>query len=48
MARIKTLAPEEAAGRLEQIYDEASDRASHVFNIVRVQNLNPPGLAPRS
>ncbi len=45
MAWIKTTAPEEATGRLKQLYDEAVKRAGRVFNVVRVQSLNPPVLA---
>ncbi len=45
MAWIKTIAPEEATGRLKQIYDEAIKRAGHVFNIIRLQSLNPTVLA---
>ncbi len=45
MAWIKTIAPEEATGRLKQLYDEAVKRAGRVFNVVRAQSLNPPVLA---
>ena len=45
MAWIKTIAPEEAAGQLRQLYDEAVKRAGRVFNVIRLQSLNPPVLA---
>ncbi|MBI4466234.1 MAG: hypothetical protein HY656_02245 [Acidobacteria bacterium] len=45
MAYIRTIAPEEAAGELKQHYDAALKRAGRVFNIVRLQSLNPPALA---
>jgi uncharacterized peroxidase-related enzyme len=44
MAWIKTIAPEEATGELKRLYDAAVGRAGRVFNIVRVQSLNPPVL----
>lgn len=45
MAWIQTVRPEEATGPLRAIYDEAVRRAGRVFNILRVQSLNPPALA---
>lgn len=44
MAWIRTISPKDAAGRLKEIYDEAIRRAGRVFNILRVQSLNPPVL----
>jgi alkylhydroperoxidase family enzyme len=44
MAWIRTVSSKEATGRLKKIYDEAIRRAGRVFNIVRVQSLNPPVL----
>ncbi len=44
MPYIKTIAPNEATGKLKEIYDTAIERAGRVFNIVRVQSLNPPVL----
>jgi uncharacterized peroxidase-related enzyme len=41
MAWIRTVKPEEAAGRLKGIYEEAVRRAGRVFNILRLQSLNP-------
>jgi alkylhydroperoxidase family enzyme len=41
---IKTIAPEQATGRLKKLYDEAILRAGRVFNILRIQSLNPPVL----
>jgi len=44
MAFIKTIGPDEATGLLGRIYDAAIKRAGKVFNILRVQSLNPPVL----
>ena len=41
MARIRTVPPEEATGLLKDEYDDAVRRAGRVFNIVRLQSLNP-------
>ena len=45
MAHIRTIPPEEATGELKEIYDAAAKRAGRVFNIVRLQSLNPAALA---
>ncbi len=44
MAYIRTIAPEEATGELKQHYQAAVKRAGRVFNIVRLQSLNPRAL----
>jgi uncharacterized peroxidase-related enzyme len=44
MAWIRTVKPEEATGRLKGIYDAAVARAGRVFNILRLQSLNPRAL----
>ncbi|UCG17478.1 MAG: carboxymuconolactone decarboxylase family protein [Phycisphaerales bacterium] len=44
MAWIKTVDEKEASGVLAAIYDGARRRAGRVFNILRVQSLNPPVL----
>lgn len=44
MAWIKVVEPEEATGALKQEYDAALERAGKVFNILRVQSLNPHAL----
>lgn len=44
MAWIKTISNDEADGLLKQIYDTAIKRAGQVFNILRIQSLNPPVL----
>lgn len=44
MAYIKTVTDENATGLLAQIYDAARKRAGRVWNILRVQSLNPPVL----
>jgi len=41
MAWIRTVRPEEATGKLKEIYDTAVNRAGRVFNILRLQSLNP-------
>ncbi|RMG44160.1 MAG: peroxidase [Acidobacteria bacterium] len=41
MAWIKTIPPEDAQGVLKQQYDAAIKRAGRIFNIVRIQSLNP-------
>ena len=44
MAWIRTIAPEEATGLLQQIYDDAIARAGKVFNVLRIQSLRPEVL----
>jgi len=44
MAWIKVIEPEEATGELKQEYDAALRRAGKVFNILKVQSLNPATL----
>jgi len=44
MAWIKVIEPEEATGELKKEYDAALERAGKVFNILKVQSLNPPAL----
>lgn len=44
MAWISTVSDEVADGPLKQLYEAAHRRAGRVFNIVRVQSLNPPIL----
>jgi len=44
MAWIRTVLPKDATGRLKTIYDKAIRRAGRVFNILRVQSVNPPVL----
>ncbi len=44
MAWIKTVEPEEAEGILKQEYSRAVERAGRVFNILKVQSLNPETL----
>lgn len=41
MPWIQTVAPHEASGPLAKIYAEAVQRAGRVFNILRLQSLNP-------
>jgi alkylhydroperoxidase family enzyme len=44
MAWIKTVDDHEATGLLAQIYDAARNRAGRVWNILRLQSINPPVL----
>lgn len=44
MPWIKVIEPEDATGDLKREYDEATRRAGKVFNILKVQSLNPGAL----
>jgi len=44
MAWIKMIEPAEASGELKAEYEAAVGRAGKVFNILKVQSLNPPVL----
>jgi len=44
MAWIKTVEPGEATGELKAEYKKAVLRAGKVFNILKVQSLNPAAL----
>ena len=44
MAHIRTIGPDDADGPLARIYAEAIKRAGRVFNILRIQSLNPAAL----
>ncbi len=44
MAWIEQVDDQQAAGLLEKIYADAKKRAGRVFNILKVQSLNPPTL----
>jgi uncharacterized peroxidase-related enzyme len=44
MPWIKTVEPEEATGELKAEYEKAVRRAGKVFNILKVQSLNPDVL----
>ncbi len=44
MAWIKMIGPEEAAGELKAEYDKGVRRAGKVFNILKIQSLNPRTL----
>ena len=41
MPHIRTIPPEEATGELKEHYDAAEQRAGRVFNVLRIQSLNP-------
>ena len=44
MPWIEVIEPKDATGELQQEYDEAVRRAGKVFNILKVQSLNPDTL----
>lgn len=44
MSWIRIISDQEAVGPLRAMYEAAVRRAGRVFNIVRVQSLNPPVL----
>jgi len=44
MAWIRTVEPGEAKGKLKAEYERAVRRAGKVFNIVKLQSLNPATL----
>jgi uncharacterized peroxidase-related enzyme len=44
MSWIKTVQPDDAKGELKIEYDQAIKRAGKVFNILKVQSLNPESL----
>jgi uncharacterized peroxidase-related enzyme len=44
MAWIKVVEPEDAGSELKQEYDDAVKRAGKIFNILKVQSLNPAAL----
>jgi alkylhydroperoxidase family enzyme len=44
MAYIKTIPEADAEGRLKEIYDAAVQRAGKVYNILRIQSMNPATL----
>jgi len=44
MPWIKVIEPKDATGDLKQEYDDAARRAGKVFNILKVQSLNPGAL----
>ena len=44
MAWIKMVEPAEAAGELKAEYEQAVKRAGKVFNILKIQSLNPRTL----
>ena len=41
MAWLKTIAADEATGRLRKLYDAATVRAGRVFGILRAMSLSP-------
>ena len=44
MTWIRAIPPEEATGKLKQLYDAAVRRAGRVFHIVRTMSLQPAVL----
>ena len=41
MSWIRTVPPERAEGRLRSLYEAAARRAGKIFNVVRIQSLDP-------
>lgn len=44
MAWIKTIDTDQAEGLLAKVYKAATERAGRVFNIIRLQSINPSVL----
>ncbi|HET7841823.1 MAG TPA: carboxymuconolactone decarboxylase family protein [Terriglobia bacterium] len=44
MAYIKMVKPKDATGELKSEYDAAVQRAGKIFNILKIQSLNPRTL----
>ncbi len=44
MAWIETINDDDASGKLADLYEAAKRRAGRVFNILRIQSLNPTVL----
>lgn len=44
MPWIKVVEPDDATGDLKREYEDASRRAGKIFNILKVQSLNPGAL----
>ncbi len=44
MAWVRQIPEEDATGLLEKIYADAKKRGGRVFNILKVQSVNPPTL----
>jgi uncharacterized peroxidase-related enzyme len=44
MPWIKVIEPENATGELKREYDAGAERGGKVFNILKVQSLNPGAL----
>ncbi len=45
MAWITTVSPAEATGPLKRLYQSALERAGKVFNVIRIQSVQPKTLA---
>ncbi len=45
MAFIRTVPPQEAQGRLKQIYEAALERAGYVAQVLQIMSLDPAVLA---
>ena len=44
MAKIETIPPSRADGKLEEAYDGIASKSATVANILQVQSLDPEGL----
>ena len=45
MARIEVIGPDQAAGELKTLYEEAIKRAGRIWNIVSIMSQNPSAMA---
>ncbi len=45
MAYIRTIPPQEAQGRLKQLYQAAQERAGYVAQVLQIMSLDPAVLA---
>ena len=44
MAWVKVIEPDDATGRLKQVYEAAQQRAGYVPHVTKVQSLRPDAL----
>lgn len=44
MAWIRTISPDEAQGKLDEVYSRIQSKRGSIANIYRIQSLDPEGL----
>lgn len=44
MSRIKSIAPEEAEGKLKEVYDELISKRGQVLEVMKIQSLHPASM----